>query len=120
LRKRLGGWAPAGAFCCRFQARRRWDNSYRYSVASENFDADARSFLHIWRQGCGDEIVSDDNVVNLEGKLLAKGGRQREIDRSAGNLRILSRAVHEMREQGANSIEIAASIRLTADELDGR
>ena len=62
--------------------------------------------------------MSHDNVVSLEPKLLARSARQQEVVRSAENIRILSRAVREMRVRGASSKEIAATLRLIADEIE--
>ena len=68
-------------------------------------------------------MSDDDKIVSLESKLQAKFAqmvaRRRDIDRSAGNFRIVSRAVREMRDGGASSKEIANTLRLIADELEG-
>ena len=67
--------------------------------------------------------VSDDKIVSLDSKLQAKAAadaRKRQfIDRSAKHFRTLSRAVREMRDDGASTKEIVHTLRIIADELDG-
>ena len=67
-------------------------------------------------------VSDNDKIVRLEPKLQAKSAaaiaRRRDVDRSAGNFRIVSRAVREMRDGGASSKEIANTLRLIADELE--
>ena len=68
-------------------------------------------------------MSDEDNIVSLEPKLQAKSAaaiaRRRDVDRSAGNFRIVSGAVREMRDGGASSKEIANTLRLVAEEVEG-
>jgi hypothetical protein len=69
-----------------------------------------------------DAHMSEDNVLSLEPILKAKAQAAAEcrkmVDRSAEHFRILTRAVREMRERGASTIEIAHTLRTIAEELD--
>ena len=71
----------------------------------------------------GLETVSDDNILSIKSKLAAKAkvaAQQREfIDQSSKHFRTLSRAVRQMRDDGASTKEIAHTLRTIADELDG-
>ena len=67
--------------------------------------------------------MNDDNVVSIGSKLQAKAetaAQQRQsIHQSAQHFRTLSRAVRSMRDNGASTKEIAHTLRIIADELDG-
>ena len=67
--------------------------------------------------------MSEHNIISIAPKLAAKfetTARQRQlIDRSAQHFRTLSRTVRQMRDDGASTTEIAHTLRVIADELDG-
>jgi hypothetical protein len=64
--------------------------------------------------------VSDDKIISFELKARTAGtaDQHRRAQQSAEDVRILSRAVREMRERGASKKEIAHTLRMIADELD--
>ena len=65
----------------------------------------------------------DGKIVNIGPKLRARAEAQIDnrtrIDRSAEHLRAVRRMVREMRELGATTLEIARTLRVVADELEG-
>ena len=67
--------------------------------------------------------MSDHNIISIAPKLAAKfetAARQRQsIGQSAQHFRTLSRTVRQMRDDGASTKEIAHTLRVIADELDG-
>ena len=67
--------------------------------------------------------MSDHNIISMGPRLAAKietAARQRQsIDQSAQHFRTLSRMVRQMRDAGASTKEIAHTLRVIADELDG-
>ena len=77
--------------------------------------------LHHNRDGL--ETVNDDNIISIKSTLAAKAkiaAQQREfIDQSSKHFRTLSRAVRQLRDDGASTKEIVHTLRTIADELDG-
>jgi hypothetical protein len=67
--------------------------------------------------------VSDDKIISFEPKRKTRAAdnadQQLRAKRSVERVRILSRAVRELRESGANTKEIARTLRMIADELEG-
>jgi hypothetical protein len=65
----------------------------------------------------------DDKIVNIGPKLRARAEAQVDnrtrTERSAEHLRAVWRMVREMRELGATTLEIARTLRVVAEELEG-
>ena len=65
--------------------------------------------------------MTEDKVVSFGKKSRvraeAEAERRASVDRFRQHLRIVSRAVREMRESGATSQEIAHALRMAAEEV---
>ncbi len=67
--------------------------------------------------------MSDDKIISFEPKRKARAADNADLQlrtkQSVERVRILSRAVRELRESGASTKEIARTLRMIADELEG-